>query len=307
MGDLLMSLPAIHAARVSFPDAEITLLLQKGLEPLLNTHPEIDRILCWEPGEGIGWPAVFRWVRQLRHLHLDAAVVLNPTRFFHTALFLAGIPIRVGYRRKWGFLLTRAIPDTKTSRSIHESEYNLELVRLLGIEPGPAVLSLPQNPADEAAAQRRLEQLGLAKNSRPIALHPWTSNPIKSWPLESFRELTNRLISKGYPVLIIGGPEVRPEMDAWKKTLGPAADGVGQIPLELLPAALKRCALLISNDSGPVHVAAGVNTPTFVAAPKEHGVLLNRWRPLGRGHRIFLSPGVEEIARAVREQVPCES
>ncbi len=131
MGDLLMSLPAIHLLRQAFPRATVSLLLEKGLEPLLEGHPDIDQILKWDPKEGRGWGTIFRMARRLRKYHFDAAVILNPSRLFHVVSFLSAIPVRVGYNRKWGFLLTKSCADTKAIRSQHESEYNMEVVSLL--------------------------------------------------------------------------------------------------------------------------------------------------------------------------------
>ncbi len=304
MGDLLMSLPAVHAVRKSFPNAHIGLLIQKGLEPLFEQHPDADQILCWNPDEGQGLVSMLRWAARLRSNRYDAAAVLNPTKLFHGAIFLAGIPIRAGYRRKWGFLLNRSIADTKATRTLHESEYNLELARLIGADPSSPRMELPDRPEAHRQARQLFAAHHLSESSHPIAIHPWTSNPLKSWPMDSFGELANRLHAAGRPILIIGGPESRPPMDRWKGSLQPGIlDLVGQTPLQILPAVLRQCALLISNDSGPVHVAAVVGTPTVVVAPKEHGKILNRWRPLGANHRILLSPTVEEVARNAQEQL----
>ncbi len=303
MGDLLMSLPAIHAVRESFPEARISLLIQKELEPLLEKHPDVDQIFSWDPGEGQGWVSTFRWGRRLRPERFDAAIVLNPTRFFHTAIFLAGIPIRVGYRRKSGFLLNRSIPDTKATRPLHETQYNLELVQLLGAKTASPIMELPDRQEARQQAHELLASHQISASSHPIAIHPWTSNPAKSWPLDSFQQVADRLQAAGRSILIIGGPESRPLMETWKISGASIADLVGQTPLQILPAVLRQCALLISNDSGPVHVAAAVGTPTIVVAPKEHGKTLNRWRPLGPGHRILLSSTVEDVVHSVQEQL----
>ncbi|MBI3332942.1 MAG: glycosyltransferase family 9 protein [Candidatus Omnitrophica bacterium] len=304
MGDLLMSLPALHEIRASFPEAHLTLLLQKGLEPLLEGHPDVDRLLVWEPAKGQGLGAIWGWAGRLRRERFDAALVLNPTRLFHAASCLAGIPLRIGYRRKCGILLNRTVPDTKARRDLHEVEYNLELVRLLNsssqtqCHPAPA-LYLPSRPETDREAEELLKGRGISADERPIAIHPWTSNPAKGWPLESFLEVARRLAKGGRPVLILGGSECRGLMDPVKPQMGSGpVDLVGRVPLKVLPALLRRCSVLISNDSGPVHVAAAVGTSTIVVAPESHARLMARWRPLGDGHRILLSPRVEDLVAA---------
>ena len=303
MGDLLMSMPAVHQIRAAFPEAKLTLLIQEDLAELLEGHPDADRILRCDPRQGQGWGAILRWARILRRERFDCAAILNPTRLFHAATFLARIPTRAGYRRKWGSLLTRSIPDTKQARGGHEAEYNLELVRLLGIQASEPVLSLPTRPETEAEAAGILESRGIRATDRPVAVHPWTSNESKSWPLDSFLQLIRSLDASGVPVLVIGGQECRAAMQRWKGALPSSiADLVGQVPLRLLPALLRRCRVMVSNDSGPVHVAAAVGTPAVVVAPQSHAALLNRWRPLGDRHRILIAPGVDQVAAAIAEQ-----
>ncbi len=306
MGDLLLTLPAVRAIRQNFPASEVTLMLRQELEPLIQGHPDVDRTLPWNPRDGTGWIAISRWGWRLRKEGFDVAVVFNPTKLFHAATFLAGIPVRIGYRRKLPWLLTTTLPDTKSARTGHEAEYNLELGGLLGIPPSTPVLRLPRRPASEQEADRLLSAGGIHPTKiRPIALHPWTSNRAKGWPHQNFQELARRLSGEGYRLVVIGEPGGSPAQDEWNHGLPPGVTSlVGQVPLQHLPALLSRCALLVSNDSGPVHVASAVGIPTVVVAPKEHGDLLQRWRPLGEGHRLLLSPTVEEVVASVRLSAP---
>jgi len=302
MGDLLMSLPAVHRIRQTFQKASLSLLLHKDLEPLLQEHPDIDQLLTWNPKEGKGWSGIFQWARRLKKERFDAVVIFNPTRLFHVATFFAGIPIRIGYRRKWGGLLTGSLPDTKASRGLREVDYNLELIGLLGIAPSSEepVLVLPRRENTEQEVDELLKRHGLWASNCLVAFHPWTSNPTKGWPLDSFQGVIRNLRTHGQPVLVIGGHEEQPVMERWRSSLPQGTvDLVGKVPLRALPALLSRCTVLVSNDSGPVHVAAAVGTPTIVVAPKTHAELLSRWRPLGKGHRILLSPSTDEVTEAL--------
>lgn len=303
MGDTLMCLPAIHAIRVQFPQAKITLLLQKNLVSLLEDHPEIDKLLPWDPAEGDGWVAAFRWGRRLRKERFSAALVFNPTRLFHAAAFLARIPVRAGYGRKWGFLLTSSIPDTKSKRNLHETAYNLELAELLGAQTKePPVYRIPVGPRAQQQAEAIFKSAGVPVSSRPFAIHPWTSNPVKSWPLDSFLELAHRIGREQEPVIIVGGTESAGQISAsTQHSASGVIDLTGKIPLSALAAVLSRCRLLVSNDSGPAHVAAAVGTPTLIVAPREHAPVLERWRPWGTAHRILLSPTVNEAVAAAEE------
>ena len=295
MGDLLMSVPAIRAVRKGMPGAQIHLLMQKELRPLLENHPDIDRLHSFEPGGDRGLPRLLRTALWMRRERFDAVLVMNPSKFFHTASFLAGVPVRAGYRRKLGFLLNRSLPDTKAERNLHESEYNLELARLLEIPATAESLEIPVSPDGARAAARLLAWSGIPTGEKPVAIHPWTSNPAKGWPPERFWEAARRLQQSGRTVVLIGLP---PPGNSVPLPAAGAIDLSGRTPLELLPALLKGCRLLLSNDSGPAHVAAAVGTPTVVVAAKEHERQLSRWRPLGPAHRTLIDPSVEEVIRA---------
>ena len=260
---------------------------------MLEEHPDLSGISSFDPQESGKWTGILRTALRLRRERWDAILVMNPTKLFHVASFLAGIPVRIGYRRKLGFLLTRALPDTKASRNLHESEYNLELARLLGISATNEPLKLPARPEMERRARKLLEERGIPPDARPVALHPWTSNPDKNWPLERFRETARRLLEAGLPIVIIGGSS----SDGADSFPPAAVNLAGQTPLGILPSVLRRCSVLISNDSGPVHVAAAVGTPTVVVAPESHAQQLQRWSPMGTGHRILIDPTVEEVVR----------
>ncbi len=292
MGDLLMSLPVVHALRRSFPEARLTLLIKQDLLPLLGGHPDLDRILAFDPAEGQGWAAMLRWGSRLKSHRFDTALVLNPTRLFHVAVFLAGIPRRIGVRRKWGFLLNAGFEDMKSIRKRHEADYNLELLEALDIQNPPVELSLPTTAAQDEEAGSLFYLNDRPGKPAPIALHPWTSNPMKGLPLDWFQNVAEELNRRGRAVAWIGEPGSGPRAEG----LAPGLDLTGKIPLRLLPAALKRCALLISNDSGPVHAAAAVGTPVIVVAPESHRPTLERWEPIGQGHTLLFSPTAQETA-----------
>ncbi len=299
MGDLLMSLPVLSSIRREMPQARQTLLIREGLQPLLEGHPDLDELLTLETAGTQGPFAAFGLAHRLRRFRFDAVLVLNPSKLFHLACFLAGIPVRIGYRRKWGFLLSRSSPDTKQQRHLHEVEYNLELARLLGIQANEREIRLPVKPGPRAEAIRLLKSAGVHPAQRPIAVHPWTSNPAKGWPMERFRETARQLKLEGRDLLWIGEPEAGIRVSPVPEG---AVDLCRRVPLGLLPEILRLCCMLISNDSGPVHVAAAVGTPTIVVAPQEHARQMERWRPRGSGHRILLSPTVSEVLAALPKE-----
>ena len=257
---------------------------------------------------------VLRWARRLSKENFDVAVVSNPMKFFHLVVFLARIPVRVGYRRKWGFLLTKSCADTKSMRDRHESEYNVEIVSLLeGVSSKELHLpqinpsSLPIHPDSEEFVRKVLSE-HLTERMDLVAVHPWTTNSKTAWDIDRFIDLINSLLKENLAVLVIGSPE---EMVLWSKhkthVKGTILDLVGKVPLRHLPALLHSCAVLVSNSSGPAHIAAAVGTPTVVVGPDSFKSNSQRWHPLGSNHVTLISPSVDQVVSAVRDRIPPHS
>ena len=299
LGETVLNLPAVAALDAAWPEASITLLVHPALEPLVGRAIGVDRVLA-APADGAAW-----WVqagrihRLVRPHRFDAAIVSNPTKAAHVAVWLAGIPQRVGYARKWGrWLLTHRIEDRKALGDRHEVECNLDLVRLLGATttPGPSVFPKLTRERDEV--RRLLDGEGLASSRPFIAVHPWTSNPAKQWPLDRFRALIERIAGPlGVPVVVIGQPEDGGRMPTGIERRGAVINLIDRLSLPQLAALLQEARLLVSNDSGPVHVAAAVGTETVVLfSTSRAGTGPRRWGPWGPGHVVLDAPSMGAIS-----------
>lgn len=290
MGDVLLNIPAIRALKNHF-NASVTALLNPIVGKLLEGSPEIDEVICFDQER---WQkslmTKLALVKLLRMNKFDLAVVLNPAKRFHALVCLAGIPRRLGYDRKWGFLLTHKIEDKKKLGQKHEVEYNLDLVRAIGANTDDMHISLAVNPEEERFVENLLEKHNINAKDAIIAMHPFASNPAKCWPKERFAALAQRLSLKSQTkIIIIGGQE---EVSASKDIISlikqPVINLTGRLTLRQLAAFLKRCTLLISNDSGPVHIAAAMDVNTVVIFGRNiAGVGPERWSPWGNQHTIL--------------------
>jgi len=289
LGDLLLNVPAVRALKQRFPGARLTMLVQPHLTETVAGNPDVDAVISYDKG-GVerGWRRTFGLVRRLRREQFDLVAILNPAKRSNIIVFLAGIPVRVGYDRKWGFLLTHRFPDLKQRGEKHEVEYNLDLVRMVGATTDDARLFMPCSPEDEAWVGRWLEERGGLSDEPLVAVHPGTSSRSKRWPLERFIAVVDRLEELGVRVVLIGGSEETAgatQLMAQARALPISA--VGALTLRQLAALLRRCVVLVSNDSGPVHVAAAVGTPTVVVFGRTlPGVSARRWGPWGDGHTV---------------------
>ena len=204
------------------------------------------------------------------------------------ASFLAGIPLRVGYDRKWGFLLTKKMKDTKHLGNKHEVECNLELAGLIGAKTADKSLSLK-------IEEKTFPELAGRNN---IAIHPFTSDVVKQWPIERFRLLAQRISGElGLGVLIIGKEEYAGTGRLKFENLGKnIVNMINKTSLIELAQVIKQCKLLVSCDSGPVHLAASVGVPVIALFRNDlPGKTAKRWGPWGEGHIVIEKGSLDEI------------
>ena len=300
MGETLLNIPAIRALKSSF-GATIFVLANPALKELLVGFPEIDQIIPFE--QGLWNKSILfrlRLLAQIRKSRFDLAVIFNPARRFHILTYLAGIPLRLGYDRKWGFLLTDKIKDRKFEGQKHEVEYNLDLVRSIGADTENLGICLRQNEQDRQFVKELLASHGISDKDLIIAIHPFSSNSAKCWPKDNFAFVLEGL-GKKFPAktAIIGS---RQERSAALKlnilTRNQAVNLCGKLTLRQLVAFLHRSPLLIANDSGPVHIAAACNTPTIVIFGRNiPGVGPKRWGPWNSSSVVMhKDPGCEPCA-----------
>ncbi|MBI2885415.1 MAG: lipopolysaccharide heptosyltransferase II [Candidatus Omnitrophica bacterium] len=291
IGDVVLSTPVAHRLRQAYPEAFLAMLVQPACRELVEGHPDLDAAILYDKdGRHRSLTATIQFARQLRSYRFDTAIVLHPTNRSHWIPWLAGIPVRIGYARKTSWLLTHRVPHRKQEGTQHEAAYSLELLRVLGIEPGPPVPVIALSPAARVLAEERLAQAG-ADPARPlVAIHPSASCRSKRWEAERFAAVADRLATEqGAQVAIVAGPADQESADAMARAMRTTPINLaGRLSVGELAWVLKRATLLLSNDSGPVHVAAAVGTPVIVIFGRnERGLSPTRWGPLGKGHVVL--------------------
>jgi len=279
-GEFLLNIPAMRALKDKYPQAKLILAVNLSVCELAGALECVDQVVVWDEVK-----------KDLKKHKFDLCVVFNPTKEAHWAVFWVGIPVRVGYDRKWGILLTHKLKDTKYFGDRHEVDCNLELVGLVGAKN------------DEIASSGRalLAMTGFSDNkyeflAGSIAIHPFTSDSVKQWPVERFMELAQRIIQEmKIKVVLVGKYETWGQSPAG--ALPKFIDLINKTSLVELAALLKRCALLVSGDSGPVHLAAAVGTPIVALFRNDlPGKTSKRWGPWGKGHTVIEKENLEDIS-----------
>ena len=291
IGDVLLSTPVIKALRENYPNAYMAMVVSPYAKDIVDGNPYLDEVIIYDKeGSHKSWPRSIKFSRNLKKKRFDLAIILHPTNRVHLVTFFAGIRRRIGYDRKLGFLLTDRIEHTKQLGEKHELEYALDLVRYLGIEPKDKNLFMPIKPESEKRVEELFQQGGINKTDKLLAIHPGASCPSKIWPNERFADAAARLIERyGFKVLVIAGPkDLALAQSVIKHMHKPAVNLAGKTSVSQLASVLKRCNLFISNDSGPVHIAAALGTPVIsIFGRNQKGLSPTRWGPTGKKDKIL--------------------
>ncbi len=307
MGDLLLSIPALQALRALRPHWHIGLLVGPWNEELALHIPSVDEVLTlpfpwFDRRPKGGWAAPYQLLRReaakLQTGGWDAALVLRHDFWWGAMLAAAaGVPVRIGYdMAECRPFLTHAVPSGSLR---HETEQCLTLVQAM--IPGGASLDLTFEERglrltreEEQFSARWLLERGI--QGPVIAVHPGAGAPVKLWPVERFASVAQALAAdSGAAVMVTGSAAEHSLVRAVVERCGGTAYEAAGLRIGELAALLRRCTLAVGTDSGVMHLAAAVGTPTVrLYGPVDPA----RFGPAGR-------PCQHVVVRSEPACVPC--
>jgi heptosyltransferase II len=323
LGDAVMSLPALHRLREALPGARISLLTREHLADLWQNSSLVDEVIPFQKSGGLLGVA---W--RLRERQFDTAVILPNSARSALEARLAGIPVRIGWARPGrSWLLTKAVPPRSAEirmkkrsfrdirrcleglapispplpSSAHHLHHYLHLVATLGADPEPVRPAIEIADEELAALRRRFADPSAAGLSVPLfGLNPGAEyGPAKRWPPDRFVasavELQRRTQCHWW---ILGGPAEQALASCLAAEIVKAGAGpsgavqclAGRTTLRELCVALKACRVVLTNDTGPMHVAAAVGTPVVAIFGSTCPELTGPGLPADPRHRLLRSP-----------------
>lgn len=295
IGDAVMSLPALDALHARFPKAEIVVVAKPWVSELYWYHPAVSRqIVYFSEGDHRGPRGFWKLVQTLREERFDLAILFQNA--FHAAwmAWCARIPGRIGYARDGrSVLLSEAVEVPPPAAYGHQTYYYLHLLFRAGLidKPEPVhEIRLRLAESERVWAAKCLEGLGLGGPRFLVGMNPGASfGPAKRWLPDRYADLADRLIGALHAdVLIFGSHAERPlaETIAHSMKHTPALVA-GETSLRQLMALLAQCRLIVTNDSGPMHLAAALGVPlvAIFGSTDEHAT-----GPVGPRVRIVRRP-----------------
>jgi len=291
IGDVLLSTPVIKALREKYPQAYISMVVAPYARDIVEGNPYLDEVIIYDKDiKHKSWLRCLKFARRLRNKKFDLAVILHPTNRMHLLVFLAGIPKRLGYNRKFGFLNNLAKAHLKQEGRLHEAEYNLDLISSLGVSGNAQDLFMPIRPESEEWTKDLFSGYGIKETDKLLAINPGASCPSKIWPQDNFARAAEILAGRhNLKILIVSGPKDIPLANMIAEKIGDKALNLsGKTSVSQLASILKRCVLFISNDSGPVHIASSLGVPVIsIFGRNQAGLSPRRWGPLGKQDRYL--------------------
>jgi len=293
LGDLVLTTPSIKAVREAYPDAHIAMIVRPYGKLLVEGNPYIDEVITYDKfGSHKSALATLCFGLRLRRSGFDRAIIFHPTNRMHIIAYIANIPRRVGYNSKLSFLLTDRIKNIKHEGKKHERDYTLDLLKALGINSREKELFVALDDKATLRIEQILTNHGVTAKDTLVVLHPGASCVSKIWLSERFAKLADALIEKkNVKMAVIGGGDQRDLfcVDSVKRFMQKGAIFLREgLDLKELAALLKRSALFISNDSGPVHIAVAVGTPVLdIFGRNQPGLSPLRWGPLGEKDTVI--------------------
>jgi len=308
LGDMVMLMPFLKSLRARFPSARLSLLCrtsgstkhqgyatinQASFETLLLDQGFVDELIpltvpwlmnvsVWKKYNpfSLNWPR-FAWrLRQLRGQNFDLAFPGGRSDVrYNLVLWLTGARRRVGYGYAGGgFLLTDvAVPDIERP---HQTELSLQLLEHLDISAVRNSQLLNLSPSDEAFSAKFLREHGVEIDDLIVGVHPGSRVPTRQWGEGRFQEVARQIVERwGAKVIWFAEPK------GTAAAYGSQSVISASLPLREFLAVLSRCQFLVCNESGPMHLAAGVGVPVVSV----FGSGFPEWfKPLGEGHRIVI-------------------
>ena len=283
---MVMLTPTLRALKRAYPESDLALLLRPRVADLMQTHPYVDTCIVDNKTEG-RYRSFTRLVRQIRDKAFGIAVVLHPTSFRNALLpCLARVPIRVGTNVGGrGMLLTLSCED---DTGIHEVHRYLRVLQLLNIDTDPSFLEFWHTDTDRRFIERLLCAEGVLPDDRVVALNLGTTWATKRWDAVNFTDVIQQIAHLAPEIkIVLTGASAEHELVKALPASLPVINLVGKTGILQLGALLERSEVCLTCDSGPMHIAAAVGTPTVALFGPTSPV---RHQPYGTGHTVLEKP-----------------
>ena len=290
IGDVIFETPAIRAIKENFPEARLIAVTPNRCADILKVNPYIDEVIIFDEN----FFSKLKLITILRKKQIDKAFLFHRSGTRAQMAYWGGIKERIGYdTKKRGSFLTHVVPEAEGP--IHDVQYFLNLLRSAGLRvAGSNHYEFYFSESDRVRAKQLIDEHGF-EPERLIAINPGANWIPKRWPPAYFRELANKLIGRfNVQIILTGNPDDQAVANEILngETNSQIISLCGRTTIRELGALYSFCRFVISNDTGPLHVAAGVGADVIgIFGPTQP----LETAPLGSGKNIIVQYAHEGI------------
>src|SRR5262245_14204480 len=297
-----MSLPALRAIRERFPNAQITVAVGKpgkellGLSGYADEILEVDRVGLRDGPTLISIGRILKFVAQVRKAKFDFVIDLHSYYETNILGFLSGARHRLyspRSNRSLDFLANFKPQPPKETETTHLVDRYLDLLKPLGIDNPPRTPALKTSAAADFAVEGLLKKEKAQSGELLVGLFPGAGHTSRLWPLEHFAQLADHLVRNDrVRIIVFAGPEERGMVPHMRPLFPSGTIFFDRLTIPQLASAQARLTAFVSNDTGPLHIAAAVGTPVIVIMDRPD---LHSFTPVGEHHRMIRGPVITEI------------
>jgi ADP-heptose:LPS heptosyltransferase len=318
IGDVVLTTPAIAALRKRYPTARITGVVSSVASEIYHSNPHLTGHIVLDPAIFSGFLGFWRLVRRLRAEKADAAIVFQASMKVGFAVLLSGARYRIGPLSKiWSWLCYNyGRRQNRSAVEMHEADYNIQLLRELGITVADTWEKTYLTVGTEAKleATRFFFENGFSRRFKTVVIHPGMAGSALNWPESHYIALGRRLVRR-YNVLVSGGPGEGVLVDrifqgiARQQVYSPDSPAfakfLGEKGLAELIALLDHCDGVVAPSTGPMHLSVALGKVVVTIFPPIKVQSSVRWGPYGVAVGTSLGIESEDKASVLVPDVNC--
>jgi ADP-heptose:LPS heptosyltransferase len=285
IGDAVLITPAIELLKKSLPNTKISVLVSPYAKDIFTDNPDIDEIITVKP--------LFELVRELKQKKFDTCILFFVEPKTALACFLAGIKQRIGPASKiWSVFLNKMVFQHRSKVKKHEADFNIELLKLLGIKPRSTKTHIMLNEAQNLKAQNFLkEKYAVSKDDLLICIHPGSKGSARNWPPENFAKLADSIVDnyRNFKIMLTGAKNEQHLLNEISTLMQKKPLLLKEtLALKDFIGILNQSKIVITNSTGPLHIADALSKKTISFFPNIKACLPYRWGPYGHGHLVLM-------------------
>jgi heptosyltransferase-3 len=290
LGDVILSTPVLEVIKKHYPRSHLAVMVREQVAPLIRGLPWVDEVMVYDPDrKHKGLRGLRLLAAQIRKRDVRISVVLQSNFKVAAAVFLARVRYRIGPFSKLHsyFFYNRGVRQHRSQVEMHESDYNLQLLRRLGIRVGSRVVSSQVDVPveDRAAARAWLVERGWKLEEPLIVVHPGMGGSALNWPETHYVDFVRALLQENRQVLLTAGPAEAALAERIGDALGPLKEKLmvyvnrQSDPITVLGGLYSQASVVVAPSTGPLHLAVALGRPVVTFYPPIRVQSALRWGP----------------------------